>query len=74
MGPACRIHLHRECCRELDYSLEPKFNQKGQRVRICKDVTDSTFDIPLKELFNSGIINKTRTSRFVFYKLTENRA
>lgn len=73
-GPACRIHLHRECCEKLGKSLEPEFNENGQRVRICKDMADSLFDKPFLELLGSGLVVQMEKGRriegFVFYKLT----
>lgn len=67
-GATYRKDLHLECCRKLGKSIKPSLKPS----RICEDMPDSTFDIPLKELFDSGIVKKTRKGRFVFYKLTEN--
>ena len=72
-GACCRIHLHRECCRELGFSVEPKYNEKNDRVRICKDMPDNRFDVPFQELLNEGFVQKVPTEKSVYalYELTE---
>lgn len=72
MGAACRIHLHRECCRELGFSIVPLFNCNGQRIRICKDIPDLKFDKPFKDLLKTKMIEKVvDIGGFAFYKLTQ---
>lgn len=66
-GATYRKDLHLECCRKLGKSPKPSLKPS----RICGDMPDSTFDVPLRELFDSGIVKKTRKGRFVFYKLVE---
>jgi len=72
-GACCRIHLHRECCTELGLSISPLYNEKNQRIRICKDLPDNEFDIPFQELQNEGLVQKVPTEKnvYVFYELTE---
>lgn len=72
-GAACRIHLHRECCRTLQKSIMPLINPKNQRIRICKDMPDSKFDKPFNELRNDGFVRKIhlKTGVYAFYELTE---
>jgi len=75
LGPACRIHLHREVCRKLGFSLDPLISDKGERVRICKEMSDSTFDVPLQKLLDLGLIEKIESGKaiggFVFYNIRE---
>lgn len=75
MKAACRSHLHYECCKELGFELEPKFNKKGQRIRMCKSMPDSWFDRPLADLLRTKLVKKVkegkRIENFVFYKITE---
>ncbi len=72
MGATCRIHLHRECCQELGFSIVPLFNCKGQRIRICKDMPDSKFDKPFETLLKAEMIEKVAdTGGFALYKLTQ---
>lgn len=72
MGATCRIHLHRECCRELGFNTEPKFNNKDQRVRICKAMPDSEFDKPFVTLLEAEMIEKVADiGGFAFYKITQ---
>lgn len=71
-GACCRIHLHRECCLELGLSIEPKINEKNQRIRICKDLPDNKFDNTFNELLSEKIIQKINTgSHYAFYELTD---
>ena len=54
----CRIHLHRECCIALGLCIEPRFNMKNQRIRICKDLPDDQFDKIFESLQKRRIHNK----------------
>ena len=72
-GACCRIHLHRECCREVGLGTEPEVNPtSGNRIRICKGMSDSRFDKPFDELLNDGLIRKIplKTGVYAFYELT----
>jgi hypothetical protein len=68
----CRIHLHRECCAALGLSIEPLYNEKNQRIRICKDLPDNQFDTPFSKLIDEGIVEKLIEAKgYAFYKLTK---
>ncbi|WNZ29990.1 MAG: hypothetical protein IAX21_03795 [Candidatus Bathyarchaeota archaeon] len=60
LDACCRIHLHYECCIKLGLSTEAKYNQKGNKTRICKDLPDNKFDTPFNELLASDMIRKIR--------------
>lgn len=72
-GSTYRKDLHLECCRQLGKSTKPSLTPS----RICEDMPDSQFDIPLRELVKSGIIRKIGNLRkkghFMFYELTETK-
>jgi len=72
-GPTYRKDLHLGCCRQLGKSTKPSLEPS----RICKDMPDNRFDVPLKELEKSGIIRKignpTRKGHFMFYELVETK-
>jgi len=70
-GSVCRIDLHRDCCRTLGHSTEPLSNEKGQRIRICRDMTDYAFDSALKELKEKRYLSWKRKGQYVFYKIAE---
>ncbi|XES77757.1 MAG: archaellum operon transcriptional activator EarA family protein [Candidatus Bathyarchaeia archaeon] len=68
----CRIHIHRECCVALGLSVEPLCNEKNQRIRICKDLTDNQFNKEFDKLINEGFVQKlTEAKGYAFYSLTE---
>lgn len=69
IGTTYRKDLHLECCRKLGKSLTPS----RKPSRICEDMPDSTFDVPLKELYDSGIIKKIRKGKCVYYELVEEK-
>ncbi len=70
-GSMPRIDLHRNCCKTLGFSTEPLINAKGQRIRICRDMTDYTFDPALNELKGKGYVEGKRKGQYVFYKIAE---
>ena len=60
-GASCRVHLHRECCRELGLRIVPKVNPiSGNRTQICRGMSDSKFDKSLNELCYGGLVRKIR--------------
>jgi len=68
----CRIHLHRECCVALGLSIEPLYNEKNQRIRICKALPDNQFDTPFNKLIGEGIVEKLMEAKgYAFYRLTQ---
>jgi len=56
-------HLHYECCKELGFDLEPRFNEKGQRVQMCKGMPESWFDKPLGELLGTKLVKKVKEGK-----------
>ena len=70
-GATYRKDIHLECCKQLGKSTKPSLKPS----RICEDMPDSQFDIPLKELEKSRIIRKIGNMRnkgnFMFYELVE---
>jgi cyanate lyase len=73
LGACCRIHLHRECCVALGLSVESQYNEKNQRIRICKELPDNQFDRPFEQLLREGLVQKVPTEKsvYAFYELTE---
>jgi hypothetical protein len=64
-GSMYRKELHVACCRKLGKSDEPS----SKPSRICKDMPDSWFDVPLKEMLESKTLRKERRGRYVYYHL-----
>jgi len=68
----CRIHIHRECCIALGLSIEPLYNEKNQRIRICKDLSDHQFNKQFDKLINDGFVQKVIEAKgYAFYNLTQ---
>jgi hypothetical protein len=70
-GPVCRIELNRQCCIELGYDAIPEYNDKGQRIRICRKMPDNHFDRPLNELKKEGRVQWKRKGQYVLYELAK---
>jgi hypothetical protein len=70
-GPTYRKDLHLLCCQKLGKSTKPSLNPS----RIYGDMQDSQFDIPLRELLQSGLVRKVgnicRKGNFMYYKLVQ---
>ena len=70
-GPAYRKELHLLCCEKLGKSTMP--SQKPSR--ICEDMQDSQFDIPLTELLETGLIRKRgsmgKPGNFMYYEIVQ---
>jgi hypothetical protein len=70
-GRVYRKQLHIECCQKLGKSSKSSI----QPSRICEDMQDSQFDIPLRELLKLSLIKKVgnegRKGNFMFYELVQ---
>ena len=68
--PMYRKELHIACCRILGKSDEPSTKPS----RICKDMPDSWFDVPLEQLLESKMLRKERQGRRVYYHLSSKKS
>jgi hypothetical protein len=71
--PAYRKKLHLLCCRKLGKST----TASKKPSRICADMQDSQFDIPLRELLETGLIRKKgsmgKPGNFMYYELVQKK-
>ena len=70
-GPTYRKDLHLLCCQKLGRSTTPSLKP----YRICEDMQDSQFDIPLTELLETGLIRKRgsmgKPGNFMYYEIVD---
>ena len=71
--PAYRKELHLFCCQKLGKSIAPS----KKPSRICEDMQDSQFDLPLKELLELGLIRKKgnmgKLGNYMYYELVQRK-
>ena len=72
-GPTYRKDLHLLCCQKLGRSTTPSLKP----YRICEDMQASQFDVPLRELLESGLVRKVGNIRtkgnFMYYELVQKK-